>query len=61
MFETLQQQSQQLFAVTDFKVNTVHATVIIRSRARPMRSASMPASQPPKAEMTGALVASNQW
>ena len=35
------------------------ATVIIRSRARPMRSASIPASHPPKAEITNALVASN--
>ena len=36
-----------------------HATMIIKSRARPTRSASMPAIQPPKAEITSALVASN--
>jgi len=36
-----------------------HATMAINSRARPTRSASMPAIQPPKAEITSALVASN--
>ena len=39
--------------------NANHATMIIKSRARPTRSASMPAIQPPKAEITSALVASN--
>jgi hypothetical protein len=33
--------------------------MIMSSRARPMTSASMPAIQPPKAEITSALVASN--
>ena len=35
-----------------------HATMIINSRARPTRSASMPAIQPPNAEITSAQVAS---
>jgi len=39
--------------------NANQAIMIIKSRARPMRSASMPAIQPPKAEITSALVASN--
>ena len=39
--------------------NANQAIVIIRSRARPMRSASMPAIQPPNAETTRALVASS--
>jgi hypothetical protein len=39
--------------------NAYHAIMIIRSRARPMRSASMPAIQPPNAEITSALVATS--
>ena len=39
--------------------NANQPIMIISSRARPMRSASMPAIQPPNAEMTSALVASS--
>ena len=36
-----------------------HAIMMLSIRARPTRSANMPAIQPPKAEITKALVASN--
>ena len=50
----------KLWVKPDRKVkNANHAIMMLSSRARPTRSASTPAIQPPKAEITNALVASN--